>query len=216
MTTTLYLIRHGETEWNRTGRWQGHADVPLSSEGRDQAWRLARRLRDEEVHFDHLYASDLSRAFETAQIVARALEIPLRPLSDLREINVGLWSGLTRAEIMGRYPGTFDADASPPGGESREAFGDRVGAALLRLADQHPDQVVGLVTHGGTIRAMLRHVAQLGADLPPLEHIGNTSITIVQFEAGRWRVARFNNMDHLEGDQAPDMLAPENEAGEAA
>src|SRR5688572_30474192 len=102
--TTILLIRHGETEWNRNGRWQGHADIPLSQAGREQAQALAQRLVSEGAFFDHLYASDLCRAFETAQVVGRALNIPVHPFSPLREINVGSWSGLTRAEIIERFP----------------------------------------------------------------------------------------------------------------
>ena len=217
MTTTIYLIRHGETEWNRSGRWQGQADVPLSEAGRAQAYALARRLVDEGIRFDHVYASDLSRAFETAEIVAEALKLQAQPLAELREINVGGWSGLTRAEIIERYPGAFVTFFVSPDGEAHEVFGERVSSALIRLAERHPGETLAIVTHGGTIRSMLRHIYMvLGDPDRPIEFIGNTSLTIVQVEEQRWSILRLNDTAHLECQPAPDMLAPSNEASSTA
>lgn len=207
MITTFYLIRHGETEWNRNGRWQGQADVPLSPAGRAQAEALARRLVRDGVRFDQLVASDLSRAWETAQIVARALHLPLHPLPGLREIDVGAWSGLTRNDILEQFPGYLEADRTAPGGETRSAFGARVGGVLRDLARQYAGRTIGVFTHGGTIRSMIHHVLPLFR----LAHIGNTSITIVQFDGDTWQIPIFNDFTHLDGDQAPDMLAVPNE-----
>lgn len=212
-TTTIYLIRHGETAWNRAGRWQGHADIPLTDEGRQQAGALARRLRDEGVRLDHIYASDLSRAFETAQILAQALTMPLHPLPDLREIDVGGWSGLTRAEIIGRFPGAFQTVFHAPDGETTDAFGVRVSGALLRLAEQHPGECLAIVSHGGVVRSMLHRLYVLnGLGDQHIPHIGNTSITEVRLTAHGWQIVRTNDIAHVAGDQAPDMLAPDNEA----
>src|SRR3712207_2534231 len=102
--TTLVFVRHGETDWNRVGRWQGHADIPLSTAGREQAAALAARFLREGRRFDHVYASDLGRAFETAQIIASTLKLPVHPLIELREMHIGAWSGLTSEEIRTRYP----------------------------------------------------------------------------------------------------------------
>lgn len=216
MATTFYLIRHGETEWNRRGRWQGHADVPLNEVGRAQARRLARRLLDEDIRFDHMYASDLSRAFETAQIIAQALETLVQPLRDLREIDIGMWSGLTRTEITTRWPGAFETVLHPPNGEPREAFGVRVGSALLRLAEQHPGAMLALVTHGGSIRAMLQQVYALqGRPEQPVPTIGNTSICEVRRDADGWHIVRLNDLAHVAEAQAPDMLAPQKSEGNA-
>src|SRR5262245_42161594 len=100
--TIFYLIRHGETDWNQSGRWQGHADVPLNALGRAQAQRLAERLRRERDPLDAIYSSDLLRAWETAQALAAAVGHAPQPLPALREIDVGSWSGLTRVEVMAR------------------------------------------------------------------------------------------------------------------
>jgi broad specificity phosphatase PhoE len=146
--TTVLLVRHGETDWNREHRWQGWADVPLNELGRRQAAELAARLR--EVGLDAVYSSDLRRAFETAELVAA--ERGLRVIADpgLREIDVGSWSGLTRAEIDERFGGVWPADA-----ETDDAHAARVRGAAARILREHPGGTVLLVTHGGTIRALL-------------------------------------------------------------
>src|SRR5215211_8136133 len=111
--TAILLARHGETDWNREGRFQGWADPPLNDAGRAQAQALAERLR--EMPFDAVYASDLRRAFETAEIVAASHGVPVTPDPGLREVDIGSWSGLTRAEIEERFPGAAHHD-----GETRE------------------------------------------------------------------------------------------------
>src|SRR6185437_15592133 len=117
--TTLLIARHGETDWNREGRWQGWADPPLNDTGRAQAKQLAGELRD--TPFDAVYSSDLRRAFETAEILAAPHDIPVVADPGLREIDVGSWSGLTRAEIDARFP-----DGERPGGETRDEHLARV------------------------------------------------------------------------------------------
>ncbi len=116
---TLILARHGETDWNRDGIWQGHGDPPLNELGRRQAAELARRLAD--VQIDALYSSDLRRAYETATIVGRAKGLEITADPDLREMDVGSWSGFTSEEIATRFPGMASHD-----GEAREAFDERV------------------------------------------------------------------------------------------
>src|SRR5581483_2208896 len=118
--TTLLLSRHGETDWNREGRWQGWADPPLNEVGREQARALAETLRT--TAFDAVYSSDLRRAHETARIVAAPHGVAVVTGPGLREIDVGSWSGLTRAEIEAR----FGPDAVRPDGETREQHAARV------------------------------------------------------------------------------------------
>jgi probable phosphoglycerate mutase len=211
--TTFFLIRHGETEWNRDGRWQGHADVPLSMRGREQAQALAQRLADERIAVDYIYASDLSRASETAQIVARKLGMPVHTLPDLRELHLGSWSGLTRSQIMQRFPGALVTFHHAHDGETRTVFGDRVSNAVATLAQQHPGQRLMLVTHGGVIRTLLlrlyeRH-GQPHAHVPP---ITNTSITELSVQAGSWRVLHISDGAHLGSEIAQDVMAPRNES----
>jgi len=173
--TLLLLARHGETDWNRDGIWQGHADPPLNEVGRRQARALAERLRD--VHLDAIYASDLRRARETAEIVADVKGLPVVADPALREMDVGSWTGLTRDEIAERFPAWDHHD-----GESGEAFQARAAAAAERIAAAHEGGAVLIVTHGGIVRALQRRA--LGEPLPVLE---NGGLYALRVENGRFR-----------------------------
>ena len=133
---TVYLARHGETEWNRIGRWQGATDIPLSEVGRAQARLLADRLRDRRIA--RVHASQLSRALETAQIIAARLGAPA-PTADprLRDRGYGAFEGLTREECAERFPGVWEqylADwrVVPPGAEPQADVLERITAAMTR------------------------------------------------------------------------------------
>jgi 2,3-bisphosphoglycerate-dependent phosphoglycerate mutase len=154
--TTLLLARHGETEWNREERYQGHADPPLNDTGRAQAEQLAEHLAAEPI--DAVYSSDLRRAAETAQIVGERLGLPVEHEPGLREIDVGSWQGLTKAEIDGR----------PWDGETYAHHAARVTQALREIAARHPNGRVLIVSHGGSLRRVQATV--LGAPLPVVEH----------------------------------------------
>jgi broad specificity phosphatase PhoE len=144
--TTLLLVRHGETDWNAEGRIQGHADVPLNARGLEQAKELAGRLGGEAI--DTIYASDLSRARVTAEIVGAALGVPVVIDPDLREIDVGAVEGLTFEE--GRSLGWQ--------GELKEDHAERILRAIRRIAEQHPGGRVLVVTHGGSMRRVHEHL----------------------------------------------------------
>src|SRR5207302_9429667 len=126
----LILVRHGVTEWNLAGRYQGHQDVPLSDTGREQARRAAERLRAERI--TAAYTSDMQRAKETASIILGERNVPLREAAALREIAFGAWEGLTPIQAADRYPDEWAAwtrnaaDAGPPGGEDLTRFAARV------------------------------------------------------------------------------------------
>jgi broad specificity phosphatase PhoE len=137
---TLLLARHGETDWNASGRLQGHTDRPLNDYGRRQARELADRLADDDIAA--IYASDLSRAKETAEIVGAELGLPVVIDSDLRERNWGSWEGLTPTE----------RDAVAFEGETPRDHRDRLMRAVRRIAERHPGQRVLVVTHGGSMR----------------------------------------------------------------
>lgn len=210
--TTLILIRHGETEWNRIGRWQGHADVPLSDLGREQARRVAARLLAEEQQFDHIYASDLARAFETASIIASALGLPVHPLIELREMHVGAWSGLTRPEIRDRYPeqwSLYTAGGDGPRGghgETNVALRARVVGILERLVHDHPNQRLLVLSHGGPIRTLVSHIERL-TGMPTDLQIDNTSITEFRFEGAIPQIVRVNDAAHWPRDTTADLTA---------
>jgi broad specificity phosphatase PhoE len=166
--TSFLLIRHAQSQLNAEGRWQGWTDAPLSAAGVAQARALARELAREPL--GALVASPLARALETARILGEPHGMAPELDPDLRELDLGEWGGLTRAEIAGRWPEALarfdggDPDARPAGGESRRELGRRVGRAAAALARRHAGCRIALVTHLGVIAALLP-----GARLAPAE-----------------------------------------------
>ena len=162
---TVLLARHGESDWNVERRWQGHADRPLTERGREQARALAERLRS--TTLEAVYSSDLRRARETALAVAAAQGLDVALVPALREVDVGSWSGLTLAEAATRFPEGvrrwLDGRPGWDDGETYEEMGARVLAAVRRIASEHPDAPVLVVSHGGPIRTV--HAAALGLDV---------------------------------------------------
>jgi broad specificity phosphatase PhoE len=159
--TTILLVRHGETDWNREQRWQGHADPPLNERGREQSHELARQLA--EVPFAAVYSSDLARARQTAEIVAAAKGLDVVTDRALREIDVGEWCGLTTAEIQERFSDGYrrhaEGDDGWEHGETHAAMSGRIVRTAARIAVAHPAENVLCVLHGGVIRALLAHAA---------------------------------------------------------
>jgi broad specificity phosphatase PhoE len=153
--TTIYLARHGQTDWNAQKRWQGHADPPLNAAGREESQALGAALAGRGI--SHVYSSDLERARETAEIVAGMLDLEVEVDVRLREVDVGEWSGLTLAEVQERYPeGLARRRAGGTGwttGEPFEVMAARVMEALEEIASRHADEIVLAVSHGGPLRA---------------------------------------------------------------
>ncbi|HEU5214903.1 MAG TPA: histidine phosphatase family protein [Gaiellaceae bacterium] len=169
--TELLLVRHGETDWNADGRLQGQTDRLLSDYGRRQARELAEQLGDEEL--EAIYASDLARARETAEIVGERLGLPVVLDPDLREKDWGTWEGLTSVE----------RDRVEFVGESTEAHQERILRALRRISERHPgDSRVLVVTHGGSMRRV--QTAALGLALPVVENCGRW---LCAYEGGAFR-----------------------------
>jgi broad specificity phosphatase PhoE len=188
----LYLVRHGETEWNRAGRFQGHTDVELSDVGREQARALAERLRSREINV--VAASDLRRARETAEIIAQALNVPLACVdAGLRERGYGCFEGLTREECAQQFPELWEQHAKGisvevPGAERRELVMDRIVRAVKRTIDTHTSigSSIAIVSHGGVMRAFLE--ATCGARVPP---VPNTAVYSIEYDdTGRFRTPR--------------------------
>jgi probable phosphoglycerate mutase len=156
LTTTIVLVRHGETDWNRERRFQGHADPPLNDAGRAQARVLARTLAAEP--FEHAYSSPLRRALETAEILATGRAVAVEPEQSLLEVDVGSWSGLTVAEVEARFPvghrRWLETRSGWEDGETHEELGRRVLSGLAALAERHPAGHLLAVTHGGPIRCV--------------------------------------------------------------
>ena len=171
MPTTLVLVRHGETDWNRDRRVQGHSDIPLNDTGREQAKDLAKQLSGE--HLDAVFASDLARARETAEIATAGTELDVRELVDLRERHFGTWEGLTDEDIRARFP---ESRTGPWGdGETIDEMSARVVAALRAIAAEHSGGTVLVATHGGPVRAVLR-----AAGVEPAGAIENCHMTRIE------------------------------------
>lgn len=202
-------MRHGETEWNTSGRWQGQIDVPLNAIGRAQAVAVAERLASET--FDAIYASDLSRAYDTALAVAASHSIPVQADPRLREINLGDWQGLTYAEMAAQHPDAlahWNADRinrSAPGGESLREVGQRLGALLDHIRCQHapstesPDDAstVVLVTHGGTARLILCLLIECPLDRYWRFEVDNTALAEIELQDRGPILIRWNDTHHL-------------------
>ncbi len=182
----LYLARHGETDWNAEGRWQGHTDIPLNDTGRQQARALAEVLRPLGVLL--AVSSDLSRARETAQIVAQALGVPLGTADpDLRERRFGVFEGLTRQQCELQHPQAWQAwlkeRTAPDGGEGRDVFADRVVAGAERAvrAIEAEGGAALVVTHGGALRAVVEAVT---GTMPPF--VENGQVWRVSYAREGW------------------------------
>ena len=196
------LVRHGESESNVTGRWQGHGDSSLSATGREQAQLLAARLAH--GRFDRLVSSDLSRARDTGAALSARLGRPLTTDPIWREIDVGRWEGLTREQVAARFPDEVEAlrrDEPVPigGGESWVDLTRRARGALeALLANSTPGEHVLVFAHGGVIASLVLDLFELGLRRPrPLGHVDNTGLTTLSFRRGVPRLERFNDTLHL-------------------
>lgn len=203
MPAQLVLVRHGQTEYNLRGIYQGQADSPLTEEGRRQTRLLAPRLRALRTAAA-LYCSDLGRARQTAQLLADPGRHTLVADPGLRERAYGVFQGLPKAEIAERFPEVWaryrsgDPDYAIPDGESQRQFLERVVATIDRLAGRHPGERVVAVTHGGVCTAFAKHVLGLGVDAPRRFDVGNTSLSLFcQDERGRWLLRTLGELTHL-------------------
>lgn len=153
----MLLVRHGESEWNAIGRWQGQADPALSAEGERQARAAGEAVRS--LGIDIVVTSNLERARRTGALLAEAADLPLAdPVADLAERSAGAWEGLTRAEIEVRYPGFLADGRRPPGYEPDESILDRGRRGLQSIRHLVGDRTALVVSHGGVIGTLERVV----------------------------------------------------------
>jgi probable phosphoglycerate mutase len=189
--TTILLARHGETDWNREGRFQGWADPPLNATGCAQAVELSVELMAEDLAA--VYSSPLRRAYETAEVVAASRGLEPVTVDALREVDVGSWSGLTRAEIELRFPDQYARwlgyGQGWEDGETYEQMAERVVRALLELAEERDGKRILAVTHGGPMRAASAFADRVSyaeaRRRSPV--VGNTAVLEFAVEAGALR-----------------------------
>lgn len=194
--TTLTIVRHGETEWNATGRLMNQLDIPLSAKGFEQAARVGARLKG--AGFAEVYCSDLSRAVETAMAVCPS---PVQ-LSALRERHLGCFQGLTWDEIEQRFPAETvlhdtDPDYVVPGGESAREYRERTMTCLSRLVGSHPDASVLVVAHGGTLSTVLRHIMGLPPEGLLPAKLSNASVNVFEVDQEKWKLRVWGDVSHL-------------------
>ena len=203
--TTLIVVRHAETTWNREKRMQGTTDTVLSDVGRAQAEALARRLADEA--FTMIYSSDLSRAHDTARAITRHSRRPLRVDPRLRERAFGVFEGLIADEIRARYPKEYarfasrDPDYEVPGGESAHGFARRCLGCLAEIAESHSGEQIVVVTHGLVLDALYRAAHGLEHDIPRPVPLINASVNLFSYEGGTWRMMEWGDVTHLAEDE---------------
>jgi probable phosphoglycerate mutase len=192
MSELLFLIRHGQTEWNEKGLAQGHTDIPLDIEGHRQATALGFRFQPELL--DWVISSDLKRSLETARYVGD--EIELDP--DLRERSFGEWEGRPYTEVRERAGISVGAHhTTPPGGESFAHLWARVGRAAVRLRARHGKGAV--VTHGGTCGVLLAHLIHGTMDTALSFRFSNTGVCILERRVeGPYKLLKYNDLSHLE------------------
>jgi probable phosphoglycerate mutase len=189
---TVYLIRHGETEWNIIGRWQGILDVQLNEVGREQARKLAEDAKSTGI--EAIYSSDLSRAAETAQALAAPLG--LSPILDtrLRELDIGIFQGLKEAEIKQKHPEEFAAFlANPleyriPEGESRMDMQERVFAAWTDIIGKNQYKTIALVSHNGTLKMLLSALFPEKTDFFQSHSIPNATLNLLKCSEDTWHL----------------------------
>lgn len=200
--TRIIAIRHGETTWNVDTRIQGHLDIPLNETGRKQAERMALALAEEPI--TAIYASDLTRAWETAQYLARVQGIAVTREEGLRERGFGDFEGKTFAEIEALLPDQSarwrkrDPEFAPAGGESLIDLRSRVVATAERLAAEHPGELIAMVGHGGVMDVLYRAATRLDIQAPRTWALGNAAINRLLWTPEGFTLVGWADTQHLD------------------
>jgi broad specificity phosphatase PhoE len=218
--TRLYLIRHGQTDWNAEGRYQGQIDSTLSERGREQSAQVAAALAS--VPLRAIYSSPLSRARDTAAALAAVHGLPVLTLDRLREVGMGEWEGLTSEEITARFGDILRARrrdperVTPGGGETLAELRARGVEAVREIVACHPGETVAAVAHGGLNKTIL--LAVLDAPLHRYWAIrqDNGAINVLEFDERGARVALLNETAHLAPPVPPRSGTPETRAARGA
>ncbi len=202
MSLRLFLLRHGETAWNRERRHQGRTDTPLSEIGQSQAEAVARELKEHPIKT--VYASPLRRARDTAAVIAASHGLEVETDEAFQELHFGRWEGLTLDESRARDGELFEAWlktphlVAPPEGESLARARERVLEGLARLRAGHDDETVCVVTHGIPARILILEALGLGLDRIWSLHCAPTGISELEFQADWAALHRMNTLVHLD------------------
>ena len=203
MITRFIVVRHGETYWNAETRIQGQLDSDLNEEGIAQAEAVGARVAKES--FDVLVSSDLGRARATAQRISDRTGKPIELDAALRERCFGCVQGMLYSEADKAHPGAFakfrdaDPDYVIPEGESRRAFHHRIRDAFEALAAKHAGRTVVVVTHGGALATLYRHIHDIPLDVAHPIAITNAAVNVLVHDAGCWTIESWSDRGHLDG-----------------
>ena len=206
--TRVVAVRHGETTWNAEMRMQGQLDTPLSARGRWQAARAAESLADAGI--EAIFASDLERAYDTAQALAARLGLPITTDTGLRERSFGIFQGHLYADIDSRWPEQaarwrhHDPDFGPEGGETLREFSARAVAACARIAAGQPGRSIAIVTHGGVLDCLYRAAAGVDLSAPRSWELGNAAINRLLYTPRGFTLVGWSDTAHLEGETLDD------------
>ena len=200
--TEIYLVRHGQTEFNNLKRVQGHSDSPLSEAGKAQCERLGSRLAKEK--FSALFSSDLNRALSSAHILKRSLNLEVEVEPGLRELSFGAAEGKSWVDINATYPEVaakwkvHTKGICFPKGETREAAMERVMGTLEKLVADYSGKKVVAVTHGGVLATLFSHVLGIPSGTRPLCIIPNAGINVLRHKKGIWKIKTWGEFYHLD------------------
>jgi len=202
MITRIILARHGETQWNKEGRYQGQIDTDLSDKGYEQAKLLGEALKN--VHIDHIYASPLKRAYETAYAVAKLKSMEVQQIEGITEINHGKWEGMLAKEIAEEYGElvnqwhTNPRDVQMPDGENLYDVQSRAMETLKEIVANHHGETVLIVSHDATLKAIICGVLEI--DLKNFWQIkqDNTCINVLEFVNDTCRIQLLNDTCHMD------------------
>ena len=203
MGNHFYLIRHGETSWNQLRKLQGHTDIPLNSNGINQAKMVAKRLST--MPIDVVCSSDLIRAKRTAEEIAKYhRNKPILQAKELRERHYGQWEGLHWDEIQKLYQGYYEDQQNNEkyGIETIENMQTRGISKLLELSKTFPTQHIAIVSHGGFINSLLAHFTN-GEHGTGKTRLVNTSFNHISYQEGKWNIHTINDSSHLISDIPP-------------
>lgn len=199
MSTKVILIRHGETDWSYQKKYCGFSDIDLNEKGRQQARELHKRLNKEKIN--EVYSSDMKRTLQFAEIVFK--DVPIKEMVGLRELNFGIFEGLTYQDLMKKYPQTYGKwlekplNIAVPQGESLHSMAQRVRKALRRIVSHNSNKTVAVFTHGGPIKVIACDILKLG--LQGIWKIEEelASISIIEFIEGRGKIHVLNDISYL-------------------
>ena len=202
MEKEIFLVRHGETDFNKELRYQGHMDVDLNQKGYLQAQKISKRLSTQKI--DEVYSSDLKRAKNTAEVIVDPHNLKLNTRKGLREIDVGDWEGLTYDDLRKDYPDLIKKwydnpiSVSPPGGETLNEFEKRVVDCFHEIINQCQGEKIAIIAHGGTIRILLANLLEIPLNKNWQIEIHNTGLSIIKLIEKYPVIKLLNSTYHLD------------------